>query len=110
MTRPRHTDPRLVVGALAFALLTAYLVADGTTGTWPVYAFWTAVPFIDVAVGLVALGAARKKGITKAERRLWRTLAAQAVVMIVGDLTQAVQVWTATGAPIGTPGPVTDLS
>jgi len=109
MTRPR-TDPRTVVGAVAFALLTAYLVVDGTTGTGPVYAFWTTVPIIDVAVGMVSLGAARKPGIAKAERRLWHTLAAQCVVMVVGDVTQAVQVWTASGTPIGTPGPITDVS
>jgi diguanylate cyclase len=108
MTRLRPADARTVVGTLAFVLLAAYLVADGITGG-PVYVFWTAVPFVDVAVGLAALGASRKPGIPKAERRLWRTLAAQCVVMVVGDLTQAVLVWTAAGAPAGTPGPVTDL-
>jgi diguanylate cyclase len=108
MTRLR-TDPRTVVGVLAFTLLTAYLATDSAGGTGAVYVFWTAVPLVDVAVGMVALSAARKPGITRAERRLWRTLAAQCVAMVIGDVTQAVQVWSATGTPVGTPGPVTDL-
>jgi len=98
-----------VVGALAFALLSAYLVADGTTGTGPVYAFWTAVPFIDVALAAASFGASRKPGITRAERRLWRTLAVPYVFVVAGDVTQAVHVWTAPGTPIGTPGPITDV-
>jgi diguanylate cyclase (GGDEF)-like protein len=109
MTRLRRTDPRTVVGTLVLVVLTTYLLADSTTGVGPVRVFWSAIPLVDVAIGVVALGAARKPGIAAAERRLWRTVVAQCVVMVIGDGTQAVLVWTAAATPSGTPGPVTDL-
>jgi hypothetical protein len=110
MTRPRRPDPRMVVGTLAFTLLAVYLVADGTTGTGTDLRLLDHRPVHRRRRRRGLAGAARKPGITKAERRLWRTLAAQCAVMVVGDITQAVLVWTASGPPPGTPGPVTDLS
>ena len=105
MTRPRRADLVTAVGALLFALATVWLVVDAGAAPW---VFWSAIPLADLAVAAVSYGLSRKPGLSRAEQRLWLIMAAECLVMLVGDVTQAVRVWTGVAAS-GVPGLVTDL-
>jgi diguanylate cyclase (GGDEF)-like protein len=106
MIRARRADPGTVVGALAFVLVTVCLVVDA--GSAP-RVFWSTIPLVDAAVAAIAYDLSRKPGLSRAERHLWLVLAVECLVMLVGDATQAVLVWTRAEFHSGLPGPVTDI-
>ncbi|GLY96642.1 GGDEF domain-containing protein [Actinoplanes sp. NBRC 103695] len=109
MTWLRRWDPLLVGGCVVFTIVVAYLLLDLNGEATQLRVFWTQMPFVDLAIVLVARAVSRRPGASLGERRLWRAISAEFMIIMAGDSWQAITVWRANSAAAMAIGPVTDL-